>query len=534
MIFRLWFYLISLALVLALLLLSLLWRPIAWLLYIVTGFIVLGAYDIWQKKRNILRNYPVWGHLRYLMLKIRPQIQQYFINTDQSGRPFNKEMIDLVYRRATNTEDNIAFGTQLNVKDLGYEWINHSILPTKPEWPSTKILIGGMACKKPYLASRLNISGMSFGALSPEAIRALNRGAKLGDFAQDTGEGGISKYHLMEGGDLIWEIGTGYFGCRDENGLFDLNQFKEKAKLDQVKMIEIKLSQGAKPGHGAILPKAKITPEIADARGIPMGQDCLSPARHSAFSTPLELMDFIECLRTNSTGKPIGFKLCIGIPNEFMAICKAMLTTGITPDFIVIDGSEGGTGAGPVEFCDSVGTPLNEGLVFAHNCLVASGLRNKIKLIASGKIITGFDIACKMSLGADLCNIGRGMLFAIGCVQSLRCHTNKCPTGITTQDPHRRYALDIDIKAPYVKQYHQASLKSFIDVLGAVGLTSPEELQPIHIHRRINERETLTYADIYDFLSPNALLEGNAPLTYQKAWEISNETSFFYRHPSIY
>lgn len=496
---------------------------------VVSAFIALGCYDILQRRRNILRNYPVWGHLRYLLLKIRPQIQQYFINTDQSGRPFNKEMIDLVRKRSTNTEDNLPFGTQLDVQDVGYEWINHSIMPTRPELETIRVTVGGPRCSQPYNASRFNVSGMSFGALSPEAIRALNRGARLGNFAQDTGEGGLSKYHLMEGGDLIWEIGTGYFGCRDTHGLFDPGQFAQKATLENVKMIEVKISQGAKPGHGAILPAAKVSPEIAEARGVPVGKDCLSPARHSAFSTPIELMQFIDKLRELSGGKPTGFKLCIGIPSQFLAICKAMLATGIYPDFIVIDGSEGGTGAGPVEFCDSVGTPLNEGLLFAHNCLVGTGIRESIRLIASGKIITGFDIATKIALGADMCNSGRGMMFALGCVQSLRCQTNKCPTGVATQDPHRRYALDVDLKAPYIKNFHHATLNSFLQVLGAVGLSSPEQLQPAHIHRRINERETLTYAEIYDFLSPKQILLGQAPLAYQQAWEMADENTFHYR-----
>jgi glutamate synthase domain-containing protein 2 len=533
MVVRIWYYFISLIIFAAMIGISFVWHEVWWFMLLVGPLFILGLYDIWQHRLNILRNYPVWGHWRYLLLLIRPQIQQYFINTDQSGRPFNKEMRDLVYDRAQLKEDNLPFGTQIDVNEIGHEWVNHSITPTSPVMnPSKKdlnivrVAIGGPQCTKPYIASRFNISAMSFGAISPEAIRALNRGAKLGKFAQDTGEGGLSKYHLIEGGDIIWEIGTGYFGCRTDDGKFDPEKFKQKARHDHVKMVEIKISQGAKPAHGAILPREKVSPEIAEARGIPMGKDCLSPASHSAFSTPIELLHFVKQLRELSGGKPTGFKLCIGIRSQFMAICKAMLVTNIYPDFIVIDGSEGGTGAAPVEFSDSIGTPLNEGLIFAHNCLVGCNLRQHIRLIASGKVINGFDIATKIALGADLCNSARGMMFALGCVQSRRCHTNTCPTGIATQDPKRRYALSVNIKAQHVKNFHEQTLKSFLQVLGAVGLTKPEALHPSHIMRRTSGDKARNYSEIFDFLTPAQLIDGTAPSHYQQRWQTADAQTF--------
>jgi len=526
MVVRYWFYILSAAVFLIMLAISFIWMKIWWFLILFLPLFLIGIYDIMQTKENILRNYPIWGHWRFLLLKIRPQIQAYFIETEQSGRPFNKEMRMLVYDRAQQTEDNLPFGTQADVHEVGYEWINHSMMPVKANIESIRVMVGGPDTTKPYSASRLNISAMSFGAISPEAIRALNRGAKLGNFAQDTGEGGLSKYHLMEGGDLIWEIGTGYFGCRTADGHFDPEKFREKATIENVKMINIKISQGAKPGHGAILPAAKVSAEIAESRGVPMGVDCLSPARHSAFSNPIEFMQFIQQLRELSGGKPVGFKLCIGIPTEFMAICKGIMATHIYPDFIIIDGSEGGTGAAPVEFVDYIGTPLNEGLIFAHNCLVGAGLRKNVRLGSSGKIISGFDIMTKIALGADMCNSGRGMMFALGCVQSRRCHTNHCPTGVTTQDPGRRYSLKIDVKAPYVKNYHDATLNSFLQILGATGISKPEDLHPRHILRRVSKDKAMSYAKIFKFLRPEQLLEGTAPKAYMKLWSLASANSF--------
>lgn len=526
MVVRLWFYIISAAILAFMIGISFIWQPIWWFLILFAPLFALGLYDIFQRNTNILRNYPVWGHWRYLLLKIRPEIQAYFIETDQGGKPFSREMRFLVYERANQTEGVLPFGTQCDVHELGYEWVNHSMSPSHPKFETVRVNIGGPQCSKPYSSSRFNISAMSFGAISPEAIRALNRGAKLGNFAQDTGEGGLSKYHLMEGGDIIWEIGTGYFGCRTEDGKFNPEKFKQKAQLENVKMVEIKLSQGAKPSHGAILPGPKVNKEIAETRDVPIGKDVLSPASHSAFSTPIELMQFVQQLRELSGGKPAGFKLCIGIRSEFMAMCKAMLETNIYPDFIVIDGSEGGTGAAPVEFCDSIGTPLTEGLIFAHNCLVGTNLRQHIRLIASGKIISGFDVARKIALGADICNSARGMMFSLGCVQSRRCHTNTCPTGVATQDPHRRRALNVDVKAPHVRNFHHATLKSFLQVLGAVGHEKPEDLHPSHIYRMIAPNKAMTFAEIYDFLRPGQLLDGTAPERYMKFWEDADPRYF--------
>ncbi len=526
MVVRTWYYICALVLLVATVIVSIFHPDFWWAMIVIGPLVILGIYDIVQTHSNILRNYPVWGHWRYLLLSIRPQIQQYFINTDQSGRPFNAEMRKLVYDRSNNREDNMPFGTQRDVHGIGYEWVNHSMTPTKPSLECARVVIGGPECTQPYSSSRLNISAMSFGAISPEAICALNRGAHMGNFAQDTGEGGLSKYHLKEGGDIIWELGTGYFGCRTADGKFDPEQFKKKSRLKNVKMVEIKVSQGAKPSHGAILPGAKVTEEIAEARGIPVGKDCDSPAHHSAFSTPIELLEFVKQLRELSGGKPAGFKLCIGIRTEFMAICKAMLETNIYPDFIVIDGSEGGTGAAPVEFSDFIGTPLNEGLIFAHNCLVGINAREHIRLIASGKIISGFDIATKITLGADLCNSARGMMFSLGCVQSRRCHTNQCPTGVATQDPKRRYALRVDKRAPLIRNFHDATLKSFLAVLGAVGVEHPENLHPAHIHRRISKNEAQTYNQIYTYLQPRQLLDGTAPDDYLTDWKRADAHCF--------
>lgn len=527
MVSRFWFYIIS-AIVLAIVgLIYLIWPPILWSLIVIVPAILVGIYNICQTHSNILRNYPIWGYWRYLSLKIRPMIQAYFINTNQSGRPFNRERRELVYERATKTLDTMPFGTQRDVESVGYEWMSHSLSPKKPSEASSRTLIGNEQCKQPYLASRLNISAMSFGALSTRAILALNEGAKRGNFYHNTGEGGLSDHHLKEGGDVVWQIGTANFGCRNKDGSFNAEEFKKKALLPQVKMIEIKLSQGAKPSHGGILPAAKITPEIARIRGIAMGEDCVSPPTNPAFSTPTELMTFIKTLRELSDGKPIGFKLCIGHHAEFMGICKAMLKTGIIPDFITVDGSEGGTGAAPVEFSNYLGTPLNEALIFVHSCLLGIGLREKVRVIASGKIITGFDMAVKLALGADLCNSARGMMFALGCVQSRRCNKNTCPTGIATQDPHYMFALSVKDKAPRVHNFHDATISSLLEVLGAAGLESPDDLLPHHIYRRINEAEAKHYDEIYTFLEPGQLLSGNnVPECYSVYWDEASAERF--------
>lgn len=470
------------------------------------GLVIVGVRDLRQTRHAILRNYPVIGHLRFLLEFIRPEMRQYFIESDTEAAPFSRAQRSLVYQRAKGEPDNRPFGTQLDVGQNGYEWINHSVAPTVVPSADFRITIGAGRAQ-PYEASVFNISAMSFGSLSSAAILALNRGAKLGRFAHDTGEGSISEHHRVHGGDLIWEIGSGYFGCRDAQGRFDEQAFVANAREPQVKMIEIKLSQGAKPGHGGILPGAKVTPEISRARGVPVGMDCISPSSHSAFSTPVELLAFVERLRTLSGGKPTGFKLCIGHPWEWFGMVKAMVATGITPDFIVVDGAEGGTGAAPVEFSDHVGAPLQEGLLLVHNTLVGTGLRDRIKLGCAGKVITGFDIARMMALGADWCNAGRGFMLALGCIQAQTCHTGNCPTGVTTQDPLRQRALVVDDKALRVQNFHRSTLHALRDLVQAAGLSHPGDITAHHIVRRISDTEVRQLANLLPQVRPGALLD---------------------------
>jgi glutamate synthase domain-containing protein 2 len=493
----------------------------------------LGLYDILQRRHTILRNFPVLGHFRFLLELIRPEIQQYFIEGYADGKPFSREQRAVVYQRSKLSVDTVAFGTQLDVYKVGSEWIDHSLQPAAKMTHEPRVVIGNEQCSKPYSASLFNISAMSFGSLSKNAILALNKGAQLGGFIQDTGEGGLTEYHLRNGGDITWEIGSGYFGCRTLDGKFSEEKFTEKAVLPNVKMIEVKLSQGAKPGHGGILPAAKVSQEIANIRGVKMGEDCVSPAMHTAFDSPLSLMQFIATLRRLSGGKPVGFKLCVGKKREFFAICKAMLQTGITPDFITVDGSEGGTGAAPLEFANWVGTPLNEGLTFVHNTLVGIGLRDKVRIIASGKVITGFDIAAKIALGADLCNTGRGMMFAVGCIQALRCNTNRCPTGVATQDLSLMKGLDVQDKSTRVFNYHRLTIDSFLEVLAAVGLTSPQELRPWHILRRINDTQIRHYNEIYEYIEPGALLRPDPPAWYHQHWLSASPESFHHSAATV-
>lgn len=501
------------------------WPPVLYFLFFIIPYIAIGVYDL-NTVHNVLRNYPVIGHLRYMFEFIRPEIQQYFITTDLSGRPFNRETRSLIYERAKGAEDTLPFGTQHDIYHLGYELGLHSLAPKVVPKAKTQILVGGPNCLKPYLASRLNISAMSYGALSQRAVEAMNKGAKIGQFAQDTGEGGLTAYHLKHGGDIIWEIGTGYFGCRTKNGQFDAVKFREKACLEAVKMIAIKISQGAKPSHGGVLPAAKVTPEIAEIRGVEIGKDCISPPAHPAFSTPKGLLKFITELRELSGGKPIGFKLCIGIRKEFMGICKAMLATGITPDFITVDGAEGGTGAAPLEFSNSLGTPINEALIFVHNCLVGIGLRENIRLMASGKIATGFDMVTKIALGADMCNIARAMMFAVGCIQALRCNTNTCPTGVTTHDPYRVKALVPKDKCHHVANLHAATLKNFLTITGAMGIDDPDKLLPRHILRRIDNCTVKDYSDIFPYLKAGELLSQTIHPDYALDWELASADAF--------
>ncbi len=470
------------------------------------GLMALGWYDLRQKRRAILRNYPIMGRFRFALEKIGPEIRQYFIQADTEAVPFSRTQRSLVYQRAKNETDSRPFGTLLDVKADGYEWINHSVAPTHLATHDFRITIGASAAQ-PYQASVFNISAMSFGALSANAIQALNQGARRGGFAHDTGEGSISVHHRSHGGDLIWEIGSGYFGCRDANGKFDAEAFARNAKEPQVKMIEVKLSQGAKPGHGGVLPGSKVTPEIAAARGVAVGQDCISPSSHSAFSTPLELLQFIERLRTLSGGKPVGFKFCIGHPWEWFAIVKAMQSSGITPDFIVVDGAEGGTGAAPMEFTDHVGAPLQEGLLLVHNTLVGVGLRHRVKIGCAGKVTSAFDIARLMALGADWCNAARGFMFALGCIQALGCNTGRCPTGVTTQDPLRQQALVVPDKADRVYNFHQNTLKALKELVEAAGLEHPHQITAQHIVRRVNENDVRLLAYLVPQVAPNALLD---------------------------
>lgn len=483
---------------------------------ILSGLLVLrGIWDLIQSEHAVLRNYPLIGHIRWLVEAIRPEIRQYLIEDDKEAMPFSRLQRSLIYSRAKKENDDIPFGTLEDVYAEGYEYMLHSNRPAEEVDPAGyRIIIGNDQCSQPYSASIFNISAMSFGSLSANAIRALNKGAKLGGFYHDTGEGSISPYHREFGGDLCWELGSGYFGCRDAEGKFDPELFARQATDPQVKMIEIKLSQGAKPGHGGILPAKKITREIAETRHVPMGVDCVSPSSHSAFTTPLEMMGFIAELRRLSGGKPVGFKLCIGQPWEFMGIVKAMLETGIIPDFVVVDGAEGGTGASPVEFSDHIGTPMREGLLFVHNTLVGAGVRDRIKIGVAGKITSAFDAAHVLAIGADWCNSARGFMFALGCIQSRSCHTNKCPTGVATQDQTRQRALVVPDKAERVHMFHKKTISALADMLAATGLTHPDDLQPYHIVHRVSSNVIRQFDQIHRFLHPGQLLDGSCPWPY--------------------
>ena len=491
---------------------------------------ILGIYDYFQLRHSILRNYPLAGRMRFLLEGMGPELHQYLVENDTDGRPFDRDTRSVIYERAKNVGDKKPFGTEHDVYDAGYSWLNHSIAPrpmvADPE-ADLRITVGGEQCTQPYSLSVLNISAMSFGALGEAAVRAMNQGAKMGGFAHDTGEGGLSRYHKEDEGDLIWQIGTGYFGCRDENGDFDPEAFRTTAALPQVKMIEIKVSQGAKPGHGGILPAAKVTKEIAEARLVPEGKDVFSPTYHKAFSTPLEMTAFIAQLRELSGGKPVGFKICIGDPREFMAIVKAMIQTGIYADFIVVDGGEGGTGAAPLEFSDSLGAPLNEGLMLVQNTLVGAGIRDKFKIGASGKMVTASAMARSMAMGADWCNSARAFMFAVGCIQSQRCHTNRCPVGVTTQDPKLQRALIVPDKAERVHNYHRNTVHALAEMIAAMGLDHTERARvPQHVVRRVTQFQALALYEIYEFLAPNAFLDGTAPARFQGFWDQASAESF--------
>lgn len=501
------------------------WPHTLWpaLLFATASFV--GLIDLLQRRHNLRRNYPLTARLRWLFEAIRPELRQYLFESETDGRPFSREQRSLVYERAKNDNDKQPFGTLQDVYAADYEWINHSTTPHDKSDQPFRIDVGGDECTQPYSASIFNISAMSFGSLSANAIRALNRGAQLGQFYHDTGEGGVSPYHLEHGGDLVWELGSGYFGCRNAQGRFDPARFADVAAHPQVRMIEIKLSQGAKPGHGGVLPGSKVNHEIARTRGIPVGQDCISPACHSAFSNPLELMQFIARLRELSGGKPVGIKLCIGHTSEFMCMVKAMLESAIVPDFIVIDGAEGGTGAAPLELTNHVGTPLREGLVLAQNVLVGAGLRDRLHLAAAGKITSASRLAINLALGADWCNAARGFMFAIGCVQSLSCHTDRCPTGVATQDRWRQRALNVTDKAERVHNYHRHTVNALIEIIASAGLDHPQALSPRHLYRRNGPGQVASAAAFYEWLQPGELL-AEPRANWQTAWSAARADRF--------
>ncbi len=487
---------------------------------------LIGLYDLRQTHHAILRNYPIAAHMRFILEKVRPEIRQYFLEGDKDGTPFSRDERAIVYQRAKGELDKRPFGTQHDVYRDSFEWLHHSLAAKTPNPEPFRITIGGPDCTQPYSASVFNISAMSYGALSTNAVLAMNKGAKAGGFYQDTGEGGFTPYHERFGADIVWEIGSGYFGCRNPDGSFSEERFAETAKKPVIRMIELKLSQGAKPGHGGVLPAAKITPEISAIRGVPMDRDCVSPPSHTAFSTPLAMMHFIARLRVLSGGKPVGFKLCIGHPWEFFAIVKAMLATGITPDYIVVDGKEGGTGAAPIEFMDHVGMPLRDGLAFVNAALTGAGLRDKIRIGASGKVTTAFDVARLMALGADWCNAGRGFMFAVGCIQAQTCHTGRCPTGVTSQDPLRQRGLVVEDKAARVARFHKDTLHALAELVAAAGLDHPNEFRPQHFMRRMANEQVKTFAEIYPSLAPGALLGPGVPGDFASSWAMAQADNF--------
>jgi len=504
------------------------WKFI-FLLAIFVPLIVMGLYDMFQSKKTIRRNFPLLGRLRYIFESIGPEMRQYFFETDTGGRPFNRLQRSLVYQRSKKESDSHPFGTQLDVYDEGYQWINHSIkaIAFSNIDSNPKIRIGSSQCSKPYMASLFNISAMSFGSLSKNAILALNAGAKQGGFFHNTGEGGLSPYHLQEGGDVVWNIGTGYFSCRDEYGNFSLEHFKPRAQKDNVKMIEIKFSQGAKPGHGGILPKEKVTDEIAAIRLVTKGHDIVSPPKHSAFKTPLELMDFIKVLREGSGGKPIGMKLCVGNKSEFIAICKAMVQTQTYFDFITVDGGEGGTGAAPQEYSDHVGMPLRDALAFVYDCLNGFDLKDQIKIIASGKVISGFDIIRALSMGADVCNSARGMMFALGCIQALECHANTCPTGVATQDPELVKGLVPEEKSVRVARYQHETVKAAMELMASAGIEHPDGVDRDVVSMRIDKTNIKTFSELFPELKKGCLLQPETvPDNLYYAWKKATPESF--------
>ncbi len=506
------------------------WTQVLWSMLVFGPLMWIGFADFFQTSKGVRRNFPLIGNLRYFFESIRPELQQYFVESNLSGRPIPRELRSVVYQRAKGELQTQPFGTQRDVNEENYEWVNHSMQPLEPQLEDLRVPIGGAHNgSKVYQASLFNISAMSYGALSSAAIEALNLGAKTGGFFHNTGEGGISPYHL-KGGDLVWQIGTGYFGCRDGKGNFSAEKFKENASRPEVKMIEIKLSQGAKPGKGGVLPAEKVTAEVASIRGVEMGKSVISPSAHSAFGTPVEMLQFIQQLRELSGGKPVGIKLCVGRKSEFMALCKAMLKTNLRPDYINVDGGEGGTGAAPLEFANSVGTPLDEGLSFVHDCLVGFGLRDRIRLMAGGKVLTGFHLLTKLALGADVVCSGRGMMLALGCIHALKCNTNHCPVGVATTDPALVRGLHVPSKYQRVARYQQATTEAFVELLGAMGYTRPEQIQRRDIHRRLTDGVVKSYEELFPSMPPGALMEPQAlpplPQDWLYAYRQSQAESF--------
>jgi glutamate synthase domain-containing protein 2 len=495
------------------------------LVAVVVLLLLVAIYDLVQKKHSILRNYPVLGHLRFLMEDIRPELQQYFIERNWDGRPYDRDTRSSIYQRAKNLKEEQPFGTERDVDVPGYEYLVHSTRPVDPAAEPPRVRIGGKDCSKPYDMALMNVSAMSFGALSGNAIQALNKGAALGGFAHDTGEGGLSRHH-RNGGDLVWEIGSGYFGCRTDDGDFDPHKFADTAAGDQVKLVSLKLSQGAKPGIGGVLPGAKVTKEIAEARGVPQGQKCVSPPSHRVFSTPRELVLFMARMRELSGGKPAGFKLCLGSRADFLGICKAMVAEGVTPDFVIVDGGEGGTGAAPLEYEDHVGTPLTEGLLSVHNALVGVGLRDQVKVGASGKVASGIDIVKRLIQGADYTNSARSMMMAVGCIQAQLCHTNTCPVGVATQDPKRQRALDVPDKTERVHHYQEQCVQQALQVMGSMGVHHPDELAPHMLRRRINHDQVRSYAEMFHHLEPGQLLASPPEGHWARDWALADADRF--------
>ena len=505
-------------------------RPSGWIftvgLVLSITLLLLSIYDYFQPRHTLMRNFPVMARIRWVSEALRPFIRYYAVEDENEGKPYSIAQRALVYERAKQENDAHPFGTELDVYADPYRWINHSMQPAASPEIHPRIVVGSSQCAKPYRASVLNISAMSFGSLSANAIEALNLGAKRGGFYHDTGEGSISPYHRKHGGDLVWELGSGYFGCRDDKGNFDEALFRDQAIAEQVKMIEIKLSQGAKPGHGGLLPGYKVSPEIAETRKIPVGQDCLSPKNHTTFSTPVEMLEWAAHLRDLSGGKPVGIKFCVGQPHEVMALMKAMIETGILLDYIVVDGGEGGTGAAPQELSNHVGRPLVDGLVIVRNGLVGVGLRQQVKLAAAGKVFSASGLAINCAIGADWCNAARAFMFSLGCIQSLQCHTGKCPTGVATQNKGLQRGLVVEDKAQRVANFHRSTLHAFSDILGAVGVTHPSALKPEHVQQRISAQESLFLDELFPFIEEGSLLSGEAGGRYDKWWAQAQANSF--------